>query len=202
MRRLAPTEGYGRRWITHLLSRKILESKTIQCFAVGRDSYHSLLIKTPASVGSDGDGFKSRLLKKIKTILASDFEFTLHLKEFSIELAACECVEYINYYAQKSRLKVVDVEYDNPQLKLLLLECKQPQVFMVLWRAIKFSERDYADLNGEVKFRVLIENAFDCFIKYKKSGVVIESYEKPRCMNTSALVKWLKLLSSLPDVTF
>lgn len=195
VRGFAPTESYGKQWIADFLARKIIKAELLSGTRLGEDVAKTILIRSPAGANCDIEGFKITLSNKLMRLINSDFQYSLYLKEFIIDIAACECIEYACYYANKSHLSISNASYTYPRLRLLLLECEQKQVFMLIWRAIKHVAGGHSKSVTSVEFVEIIDNALSCYVKYKKKGLEIESYNPPQFMKPSALADFIGYLT-------
>lgn len=201
VRGFAPTEAYGRKWIAELLAKKVIDAKMING-SPGDGISKTLLIKNPAAALKSQEKLFFGLTADISRLLESDFHFSLYLKELMLETAACECIEYANYYAAKAQISLVKPSCSNARLKLMLLECEQKQVFMLIWRAIKNVTKNLESTSREVQFTDIIDNAMTCFLRYKGMGVAIESYDRPQSIKPSLLADFLVLLNKEKEAFF
>lgn len=195
VRGFAPTEMYGRRWIDELVAKKFVESELIGETSAKDIASKARVIRRPFEADKNQDNFSANLCNKICCLINSDFQYALYLKELMLEVSACECIEYAKYYAGRCDLIIVKESHNNPQLKTLLLECQQGQVFMLIWRAIKNIINDGGSVTGKVAFFDIIDIAMRCYTKYKRNGAVIEYYERPRIMKLSLLKELLEHLA-------
>lgn len=110
------------------------------------------------------------------------------LKELDDQLKIFECVEYCRYYVEKEELKLKD-EFDClHKLELMILELAQPQVYMLLWRAVKnASEIRTPKSRRAISLNDVINLAYKYFISYRKRDIQIDFYKAPYSVENSAL---------------
>lgn len=194
VRDFAPNEYYGKKWVAKLIDRKLIDFNLVAPLSGAQNA--SPLIKRPAEAGECVDAYILKVSKRINRLLALDFNHFLYLKEFTLDILANECAEYARYYAHRSGLSIIQTSPESTKLKLLLLECDQEQVFMLLWRAVKQAQRNCLSIERHIHLDELIDTAFSFYIQYRRLGITIECYERPKQMMTSKLSEYASYFNS------
>lgn len=193
--RFTPLEDYSRYCIELLADYGLTEyHKPAQ---TGWQNEEILLVKSPLKPGESLDDFVYKNSEKTIDLTKKSPSMSVHLKNFYREVMCCECIEYANYYAEKSGGKLVGSNYKNALLNLLLLEISPEKMNSLLWRSIK----NYAtEKNQKIKlidFDSILSTAFNDYVKHRRLNIDIKEYHRPSGLGLSMLSKVLELYLAL-----
>lgn len=185
----APHKLYGKANISSMIDRGLLEFKSLEPEVLSGRTEPDLYIKCPVWDRNNIDSFVYDNSTYIKKLLLDSEECRLYLKEVSQEISACECIEYIEFYAKKSQVFLMHTSHNNAKLKLLLLELPIEKVNSLLWRALKSTNQNLE----YVMFPELIDTAFDYYTHYRRLGIEIESYKRPSSIRPSVISGFIEI---------
>lgn len=193
----APLEDYSKYCIAKLIDYGAVEFKTLEPQLVDCRDDKFLFVKSPLKPGEYLDKFVSENADKTIALLNESASTRSSLREFYREVMCCECIEYANYYAEKSGFKITAAHYNNAKLKLLSLELSSEKINALLWRAVKNLAPNKNEFRESVNFDEITDLAFNIYVRYKRSNVYFEGYRRPNCLNLSMLSKILELYLGL-----
>jgi hypothetical protein len=197
-RRYTPTEDYSRACLRRLIEGQAIEHEWLDSSNAIAGTGKTLYIKSP--IGDDERRmFVFEMSKKLLEFVEAAPGNELYVLSLRVEIMTQDCIAYTQYYATKSKLNVTKYEGNNAKLKLLLMELKLENVYALLWRSIKMTEKRVPP-NASISFAEIIENAFEKYsnLNYK---VGVEEYRRPAQLKYSMISRIAdKLLPELPDI--
>jgi len=195
-RAFTPNDRYSKMWIHELLLAAKINCRAIPPVSASMNESPLQLISVsrPGPVSLPLHQFIAERVRYLKHEMGSNHDCSGYLEGLNLDLMACECIQYVSYFALRENLKVVNCSPNELPLHLLLQENRRDQVFMLLWRAIK----KYAEINSgakmEVSFSDLVQLAFEYNSIYQEKGSTIDSYAWPKQLGLSKMAYIVRLL--------
>jgi predicted SAM-dependent methyltransferase len=197
-REFTPYERYSKMWINELLLAGAINCRAVASVSVVADatSQQCIFVSRPGSASLPLHQFIAENVRDLKQQMKSDNDCSNYLERLNLDLMACECIQYVNYFALRDDLIVINSSPNELHLHLLLQENMRDQVFMLLWRAIK-KHVEILGSKKEVLFSDLVQKAFEYNSIYHEKGLTIDSYPWPKQLGTSKLAYIVRLLKKI-----
>ncbi len=200
-RRFSPTITYGKASLKKLIESKAVEYRQVDLHNPLNGKYSLLYLKNPVDNKENRRAYITQCSVNLLNFLESASGNELHFLSLHIDIKAQECIEYAEFYANKSQIKIVYSGEINPKLTLMLMELKLENVFALIWRSIKILQRLSVTKKKETDYSKVINLAFEKYADTKQSGLPFDEYRRPRQIKQSKL-SWVasQLLTEIPKI--
>lgn len=156
-----------------------------------------LLVRSPLKAGESLDDFVYKNAEITIELVKTSPNMIDHLKNLYREVMCCECIEYANYYAEKSGMKLVGANYKHALLNLLLQEISPEKMNALLWRSIKNYATEDNKAIQSIAFEDILDVVFNDYVKCRRLNIDLKEYRRPRELILSMLSKVLELYMAL-----
>lgn len=114
-------------------------------------------------------------------------------------LLVAECTAYADLYATRNGIRFDHGDGYPIRLEILLGHRALGQVFMLIWRAVKFLSTTPPE-EQPIDFEILVDQIAEYDFWYKKRSIVPDSYSRPHQQNPSLLsIMIMNRLLAMPD---
>lgn len=189
-RGFSPTSDYGRTCLQSLIDSGVVKYKCINSATPLTVETQLRYFQNPAAEWQDHRLFISEHSLKLLDLLKKKSGNELYFLSLQVNIKAQECVEYADFYANKSRICITNKGTSSPKLILMLMELKLENVFALIWRSIKLISRESDSNIQYVHFSELINLAFEKYTDEKKSPNRIDAYKRPSQIKLSK-ISWV-----------
>lgn len=200
-RGFSPTIAYGKASLKKLIESKSIEHREVGLLNPLNGKYGLLYLKNPVDNKESRRAYITQCSLGLLNFLESASGNELHFLSLHIDIKAQECIEYAEFYANKSQIKIVYSGEINSKLTLMLMELKLENVFALIWRSIKILQRLSATNKKATNYSKIINLAFEKYAETKQSGLPFDEYKRPRQIKQSKL-SWVasQLLTEIPKI--
>lgn len=201
-RGFSPTREFGKTYLQSLVDNETIKCKWIGSSNTLTTDSQVIYFKNPVAEGQSHHLFIAENGFKLLGLFEKSPGNELYFLSLRMDIKAQECVEYADFYANKSRLSIINKNPNNPKLILMLMELKLENVFALIWRSVKIFERHVTVKNDTFEFSDMIDMAFDKYIDAKNKGAALDEYVRPMQIKVSKL-SWIaeKLLLEIPKIS-
>lgn len=185
-RKFAPSTSLTRAFICRLIKVDSISAFLLPrfCFDYGKKSRKRIILMNSPD---RKENLLLELIFKIKLYVKSIESDCVSINRFYMDVFAGECIEYTNFYAERNNLHLLHASHHNFHLKFLLINNSREQVFMLLWRAIKFFTKNRSLAIDGILFSDIAEKAYDFYNWYKNQDMKIDSYSWPVSLKRSKI---------------